>query len=139
MQIINGIAYINRSGINGNRTSRCGISGIGGISENGISEDRIGKDGISRDGNSRDGIGGGKIGRGRIGRGGTSGGWGDYKAQCIGAWTQNWINELEPLLKYDDKDLTILIEKDIPPEEKWHCVITHDKTTLSANDNKKSE
>ncbi|CAG8811666.1 25825_t:CDS:2, partial [Gigaspora rosea] len=28
--------------------------------------------------------------------------------------------------------------KDIPPEEKRHCVITHDETTLSANDVEKS-
>ncbi|CAG8802217.1 43565_t:CDS:2 [Gigaspora margarita] len=49
-------------------------------------------------------------------------------------------SELEPLLlEYDDKDLTILIKKDIPPEEKQYCVITHDKTTLSANDNEKME
>ncbi|CAG8848718.1 1526_t:CDS:2, partial [Gigaspora margarita] len=75
-------------------------------------------------------------------------GWGDYKARCIGAWAQNWIkqmvflpmmSELEPLLlEYDNKDLTMLIEKDIPLEEKRHCVITHDETTLSANDDEKS-
>ncbi|CAG8513111.1 27820_t:CDS:2 [Dentiscutata erythropus] len=47
--------------------------------------------------------------------------------------------ELEPiLLKYCDKDLLKLLEKDIPPREKRHCVITHDKTTLSANDNEKT-
>ncbi|CAG8784726.1 24876_t:CDS:2, partial [Gigaspora margarita] len=28
--------------------------------------------------------------------------------------------------------------KDIPPEEKQHCMITHDKTTLSANDDEKT-
>ncbi|CAG8807431.1 7158_t:CDS:2, partial [Gigaspora margarita] len=47
--------------------------------------------------------------------------------------------ELEPvLLEYNDKDLTILIEKDIPLEEKQHCIIIHDETTLSTNDDKKT-
>ncbi|CAG8824982.1 33488_t:CDS:1, partial [Gigaspora margarita] len=49
------------------------------------------------------------------------------------------MSELEPiLLEYDNKDLTILIKKDIPPEEKRHCVITHDKTTLFTNDDEKT-
>ncbi|CAG8762124.1 15684_t:CDS:2, partial [Gigaspora rosea] len=49
------------------------------------------------------------------------------------------MSELEPLLlEYDDKDLTILIKKNILFEEKRHCVITHDETTLSANNNEKS-
>ncbi|CAG8600300.1 13801_t:CDS:2, partial [Racocetra fulgida] len=72
--------------------------------------------------------------------------WGDYKARCIGAWAQNWINwqklprdnrgkftkvlglldderisikELESvILEYNDKDLTKLVEKNISPEKK---------------------
>ncbi|CAG8673090.1 12154_t:CDS:2, partial [Cetraspora pellucida] len=42
------------------------------------------------------------------------------------------------LLEYDDQDLTKLVEKSILPEKKKHCVITHDETTLAANDDKKT-
>ena len=49
------------------------------------------------------------------------------------------MKELEPVLvEYDDKDLSKLVEKDISPEQKRHCVITHDETTLNANDDKKT-
>ncbi|CAG8821010.1 18814_t:CDS:2, partial [Racocetra persica] len=116
-------------------------------------------------------------------------GWGDYKAQYIAAWAQNWIKwrklpkenhgkftkvsslldderismkvlkerklyvrkwhrdglknwasiELEPVLvEYDDKNLSKFVKKDISSEQKRHCVITHDETTLNANNNKKT-
>ncbi|CAG8668093.1 8518_t:CDS:2, partial [Racocetra fulgida] len=93
-------------------------------------------------------------------------GWGDYKARCIGAWAQNWLKwrklpkdnrgkftkvsslldderismkELDPVfLEYDDQDLTKLVEKNIHPEKKKHCVITHDETMLAANDDEKT-
>ncbi|CAG8435766.1 6477_t:CDS:10 [Scutellospora calospora] len=49
------------------------------------------------------------------------------------------MKELEPvLLEYDDKDLTKLVEKNILSEKKNHCVVTHDETTLAANDDKKT-
>ncbi|CAG8812468.1 33205_t:CDS:2, partial [Racocetra persica] len=59
-----------------------------------------------------------------------------------------WLNKLEwhykewkkePLLiEYDENDLNKLVEKNIPPNEILHCVITHDETTLAANDDKKT-
>ncbi|CAG8686201.1 20278_t:CDS:2, partial [Racocetra persica] len=49
------------------------------------------------------------------------------------------MEELDPvLLEYDDQDLTKLVEKSIPPEKKKHCIITHDETTLAANNDKKT-
>ncbi|CAG8850316.1 34471_t:CDS:2, partial [Racocetra persica] len=49
------------------------------------------------------------------------------------------IANLEPLLiEYDENDLNKLVEKNISPNEMPHCVITHDETTLAANDNKKT-
>ncbi|CAG8744116.1 6676_t:CDS:2 [Dentiscutata erythropus] len=48
------------------------------------------------------------------------------------------MKKLEPiLLEYEDEDLTKLVEKEIPPKVKQHCVITHDETTLSANNDEK--
>ncbi|CAG8792789.1 25861_t:CDS:2, partial [Racocetra persica] len=41
------------------------------------------------------------------------------------------------LIEYDKNDLNKLVEK-IFPNEMPHCVITHDETTLAANDNKKT-
>ncbi|CAG8762147.1 26002_t:CDS:2, partial [Racocetra persica] len=61
----------------------------------------------------------------------------------LGWYCKEWkkdIYELEPVLvEYDDKDLSKLVEKDISPEQKQHCVITHDKTILNANDDKKQD
>ncbi|CAG8829129.1 4313_t:CDS:2, partial [Racocetra persica] len=46
--------------------------------------------------------------------------------------------ELESLLiEYDENDLT-LVKKNNPLNQKPHCIITHDETTLAANDNKKT-
>ncbi|CAG8490595.1 3426_t:CDS:2, partial [Cetraspora pellucida] len=46
--------------------------------------------------------------------------------------------ELEPLLiEYDENDLT-LVKKNIPLNQKLHCIITHDETTLATNDDKKT-
>ncbi|CAG8744957.1 25561_t:CDS:2, partial [Racocetra persica] len=46
--------------------------------------------------------------------------------------------ELEPLLiEYDENDLT-LVKKNIPLNQKPHCIITHDETTLATNDDKKT-
>ncbi|CAG8531344.1 717_t:CDS:2 [Dentiscutata erythropus] len=48
------------------------------------------------------------------------------------------MKELKPiLLEYCDENFTKLLEKDIPSREKRHCVIIHDKTTLSADDDEK--
>ncbi|CAG8737054.1 1890_t:CDS:2, partial [Gigaspora rosea] len=45
-----------------------------------------------------------------------------YARKQHGNGLENWDGNLEPLLlEYNDKDLTILIEKDIPPEEKMTC------------------
>ncbi|CAG8580316.1 12798_t:CDS:2, partial [Racocetra fulgida] len=49
----------------------------------------------------------------------------------------NQMDKGPVLLEYDDEDLIKLVEKEIPPEEKRHCVITHDETTLSTNDDEK--
>ncbi|CAG8731773.1 13083_t:CDS:2, partial [Dentiscutata heterogama] len=49
------------------------------------------------------------------------------------------MKELEPvLIEYDDKNLTKLVEKNIPPEKKQYCVITYDKTMLVANNDEKT-
>ncbi|CAG8655385.1 11917_t:CDS:2 [Gigaspora rosea] len=49
-----------------------------------------------------------------------------------------FMKELEPVLIEYDKDLTKLVEKNIPSKKKRHCVITHDETTLVANSNEKT-
>ncbi|CAG8815234.1 20646_t:CDS:2, partial [Racocetra persica] len=59
-----------------------------------------------------------------------------------------WLNKLgwhykewkkEPLLiEYDENDLNKLVEKNIFPNEMPYCVITHNETTLAANDDKKT-
>ncbi|CAG8798110.1 4409_t:CDS:2, partial [Dentiscutata erythropus] len=47
--------------------------------------------------------------------------------------------ELEPLIiEYYENDLTKLVKKNIPLNQKPHCVVTHDETTLAANDDKKT-
>ncbi|CAG8626755.1 10224_t:CDS:2, partial [Racocetra fulgida] len=49
------------------------------------------------------------------------------------------MKELEPiLLEYCDKDLTILLEKDIFLREKRYCIIIYNETILSTNDDKKT-
>ncbi|CAG8737015.1 17844_t:CDS:2, partial [Cetraspora pellucida] len=46
--------------------------------------------------------------------------------------------ELEPLLiEYDENDLT-LVKKNISLNQKPHCIIIYNKTTLAANDDKKT-
>ncbi|CAG8847039.1 10357_t:CDS:1, partial [Racocetra persica] len=42
------------------------------------------------------------------------------------------------LIEYDENYLNKLVEKNIPPNEMPHCVITHDETILAANDDKKT-
>ncbi|CAG8506212.1 21866_t:CDS:2 [Cetraspora pellucida] len=48
--------------------------------------------------------------------------------------------KLEPVfIKYDNKDLTKLVEKNIPLKKKQHCVITYNETTLVTNNDEKTE
>ncbi|CAG8515236.1 1718_t:CDS:10, partial [Scutellospora calospora] len=50
------------------------------------------------------------------------------------------LTELEPLLiEYNENNLTKLVKKNISLNQKPHCVVTYDETTLAANNDKKTE